>query len=73
MCPENTCALVEVAEEALEVISREEKEKVQCTPEKKLLGNRRPSRKFERLYKIGEVIFCNPVIITDHLRLIAQS
>ena len=53
MCPENTCALVEVAEEALEVISREEK--VQCTPEKKLLGNRRPSRKFERLYRIGEV------------------
>ena len=55
MCPENTCALVEVAEEALEVISREEKEK--CTPEKKLLGNRRPSRKFERLYRIGEVSF----------------
>ena len=55
MCPDNTCVLVEVAEEAVEVSGREEKK---CTtPEKKLLGNRRPSRKFERLYRIGEVSF----------------
>ena len=55
MCPDNTCALerVEMAEEAVEVSSQESKA---CTPEKKLLGNRRPSRKFERLYRIGEVI-----------------
>ena len=53
MCPENTCALdrVEVAEEAVEEVSS----KI-CSQEKKLLGNRRPSRKFERLYRIGEVI-----------------
>ena len=58
MCPENTCALerVEVAEEAVEMSSsRGEVNKV-SSPEKKLLGNRRPSRKFERLYRIGEVI-----------------
>ena len=58
MCPENTCALerVEVAEEAVEMSSsRGEGNKV-GSPEKKLLGNRRPSRKFERLYRIGEVI-----------------
>ena len=55
MCPDNTCAVdrVEVAEEAVEVSSQENKI---CSPEKKLLGNRRPSRKFERLYRIGEVI-----------------
>ena len=59
MCPENTCALdrVEVAEEAVEEVSS----KI-CSQEKKLLGNRRPSRKFERLYRIGEVIiFCNQI------------
>ena len=56
MCPDNTCALerVEVAEEAVEVNREENKV---STSEKKLLGNRRPSRKFERLYRIGEVIF----------------
>ena len=73
MCPDNTCALerVEVAEEAVEVNREENKV---STSEKKLLGNRRPSRKFERLYRIGEVIFFgNLVIITDHLCLIAQS
>jgi len=55
MCPDSTCALerVEVAEEAVEVSSQGKKV---CTPDKKLLGNRRPSRKFERLYRIGEVL-----------------
>ena len=81
MCPDNTCALdrVEVAEEAVEV-TNEDKGKAQeqtrdhqgmCSPEKKLLGNRRPSRKFERLYRIGEVICL--LFITDHLRLIVMN
>ena len=54
MCPENTCALerVEVAGEAVEMSSS----RGEVNKEKKLLGNRRPSRKFERLYRIGEVI-----------------
>ena len=67
MCPDNTCALerVEVAEEAVEVSGQENKV---CTPEKKLLGNRRPSRKFERLYRIGEVSFlCNYLTIVQIL------
>ena len=78
MCPDNTCALdrVEVAEEALEV-TNEDKGKAQeqtrdhqdmCSPEKKLLGNKRPSRKFERLYRIGEVSFlCNHLTILQIL------
>ena len=70
MCPDSTCALerVEVAEEAVEVSSQGKKV---CTPDKKLLGNRRPSRKFERLYRIGEVICL--LFITDHLRLIVMN
>merc|ERR1711936_878861 len=52
MCPDNTCALDRVEG----VHNHLDKGVHNNTPEKKLLGNRRPSRKFERLYRIGEVL-----------------